>query len=468
MRIVVCIRQGRNGEAGPFDACAYEAALRVEGAEVILLSMGVPAAEGYLSSLTRLGAAKAVLLTDRVFAGADTLATAYALSLAIKKLSPDMVFCGRQTMEGDTAQVGPMLSECAGFSLITNVTGILRIGNGSVLCRTRDGGEEHASFPVLLTIERINTLRLPSLRSKTAPVEVWSAADIGADPARCGLTGSPTRVLSTCEREAGKRKCRFLSPEDFFGAVEEGISRRMGGTLKEKCLDACLPSVLCVGEGAAEYGKAVCSNVTITEENTPEAILSLIDRLAPSAVLWGSDMLSKRCAAKVAARRGLGLCADCTALDTDGETLFMIRPALSGSVTAKIKSLTKPALATVRTVEADVKDVVLSAGYGAASSLEDIKRLATRLGAELGSSRKAVENGLLPYETQVGLTGRSVAPPVYIAIGVSGAVHHIVGMCRAGTVIAVNPDPEARIFEYADYGIRLTAEEFFRAIGPCI
>ena len=79
-----------------------------------------------------------------------------------------------------------------------------------------------------------------------------------------------------------------------------------------------------------------------------------------------------------------------------------------------------------------------------------------------------MENGLLPYETQVGLTGRSVAPPVYIAIGVSGAVHHIVGMCRAGTVIAVNPDPEARIFEYADFGIRLTAEEFFRAIGPCI
>ena len=64
-----------------------------------------------------------------------------------------------------------------------------------------------------------------------------------------------------------------------------------------------------------------------------------------------------------------------------------------------------------------------------------------------------VDNGVLPYAMQVGLTGKTVSPPVYIAVGVSGAVHHIAGMERSGTVIAINPDKNAPIFQYADYGI---------------
>ena len=90
MHIVVCVRQDLDGALSPFDACAYEAALRVDGAAVTLLSMGPPKTADLLTSLTRLGAARAELLTDRAFSGADTLATAYTLSLAIKKLSPDL------------------------------------------------------------------------------------------------------------------------------------------------------------------------------------------------------------------------------------------------------------------------------------------------------------------------------------------------------------------------------------------
>ena len=69
------------------------------------------------------------------------------------------------------------------------------------------------------------------------------------------------------------------------------------------------------------------------------------------------------------------------------------------------------------------------------------------------TTRKMVDNDFLPYTMQVGLTGKTVSPPVYIALGVSGAVHHIAGMQKAGTVIAVNTDKDAPIFEYADYGI---------------
>ena len=75
------------------------------------------------------------------------------------------------------------------------------------------------------------------------------------------------------------------------------------------------------------------------------------------------------------------------------------------------------------------------------------------MNGEIAATRKAVDNDCLPYELQVGLTGKTIAPDVYVAIGISGAVHHIVGMKQSGTVIAINPDKNAPIFDYADYGI---------------
>ena len=127
MRILVCIRQGLDGEINPFDACAYEEALRVKDAEVVIISMGPLSVKDFLLRLTRLGAKRAILLSDRAFSGADTLATAYTLSLAVKRLAPDYVFCGRQTLVGDTAQTGAMLSVYAEMGLVTNVMSVCSI-----------------------------------------------------------------------------------------------------------------------------------------------------------------------------------------------------------------------------------------------------------------------------------------------------------------------------------------------------
>ena len=80
---------------------------------------------------------------------------------------------------------------------------------------------------------------------------------------------------------------------------------------------------------------------------------------------------------------------------------------------------------------------------------------------ETAASRGAVDLDMLPYAKQVGLTGKRVSPAVYVAIGISGAVHHIAGMQQSGTVIAINPDKNAPIFDYADFGIIATAEEIF-------
>ena len=197
MKIAVCIRQGLDGEINPFDASAYEEALRIPNAEVTLVSMGAMSAKEFLHGLTRLGATRAILLSDRAFTGADTLATAYTLSLALRKLSPDLVFCGRQTLVGDTAQTGPMLSVLAEYSLITNVMKIENISGGEVVCQTREEGECRAKLPALLTLERISSLRLPRLRSRLGEIEVWDGEYLGADTSKTGLAGSPTRVIKT-------------------------------------------------------------------------------------------------------------------------------------------------------------------------------------------------------------------------------------------------------------------------------
>ena len=229
---------------------------------------------------------------------------------------------------------------------------------------------------------------------------------------------------------------------------EWGVSEK-----KEKLQKLCI-----VGEAPRTMAESVSEDITelaLTDEDT---LLKQIQDIAPNAVLWGSDPRSKALAGRISARLGLGLCADCTSLEADGDNLVMYRPALSGSVLAKIVSLTKPAMATVRTAQKG-EAIVVTAGWGAKDSLDALRRFAEKLDAQLGASRKMVDTGLMPYETQVGLTGRKVCPKVYVAVGVSGAVHHIAGMEQSGTVIAINPDKNAPIFDYADYGVLAKAEE---------
>lgn len=451
MKILVCIRQGLDGEINPFDACAYEEALRVKNAEVTIVSMGPLTAKDFLLRLTRLGAKKAILLSDKAFAGADTLATAYTLSLAVKKIKPDLIFCGRQTLVGDTAQTGPMLSVYAKTSLITNVMSIDAVGE-CITCTTRDLGAQTVNLPALLTIERINNLRLPSIMSKLGEVEIWGAEDIGADLEKCGLKGSPTRVVKTFENESAKRKCKFITADELQDAIKHGIKKGREIIPDSTMSDKRLSGVCIVGNAPRPFAETVSDDITVLPLTDAEDLAKKIIQLKPNAVLWGSDSRSKKLSAQVSAMLGLGLCADCTLLETDGKDLFMYRPALSGSVIAKIVSLTKPAMATVRTTQ-NASDIVVSAGFGAKESLGVVKAFADKIGADMATTRKAVDNDILPYNMQVGLTGKTVSPLVYIAVGVSGAVHHIAGMQKSGTVIAINSDRNAPIFDYADYGI---------------
>ena len=452
MKILVCVKIIK-GEINPFDACALEAALQI-GGEVTVLSMCPPSAKDALAALTRLGA-KVIMLCDNAFAGSDTLATSYILSTAAKRLEYDLIICGRQTVDGDTAQVGPCLSRMLGLSLVTNVLEI-NVGDG-VECKTRLG-DERVSLPALVTVERINKLRFPSIFSRLGEVEFWDNSVLGCDTERIGLKGSPTQVLKVFESERGKRKCKFIDKDKLLPLIEK-LSKE--SSEKEKIQDSehKMSKIVAVGDEVLEAANALGERVVRLDKTDVETIVAHIREEAADAVLWNADLWGRRNAPVAAAMLGTGLCADCINLETDGESLYMYRPASGGNIIAKIKCKTRPQMATVRTVQGG-GDIIVGIGKG----VEDVGSacsFAQKLGAELCGSRLAVDANMLPYEKQIGLTGRIVCPKIYIAVGISGAVQHTCGIESAGTVIAINPDKDARIFEFADYGIVDKAENVF-------
>ncbi len=452
MKIIVCVKIFQ-GELNPFDACALECALSTPDADITVLTMGPESALDEMKRLSRLDVTRLVLLCDSKFAGADTLATSYALSCFIKKENPDLVLCGRQSIDGDTAQVGPGLSEMLGYGLITNVTEY-----GTDKCKTRFG-EENVTLPCVMTIERINTLRFPSIRSKAKDVEILTSDDIGADAERCGLKGSPTRVMKTFESQRGMRKCKFIENSELDLIIKKSLAEAKKNEEKQVLKsDILLPDVWAIGETVAKRATEIAEKVTVITSTSPLEIAELAKKEKPNVILWNADLWGRKNAPITAAILETGLCADCTHLETDGENLFMYRPARGGNITAKIKCLTKPQMATVRCEEKS-EDILFGIGKGAKGSIGKIEDMARKYGGETGASRTMVDSGSMPYEKQIGLTGKTVSPSVYVAIGISGAVQHTCAIENAKTVIAVNPDKDARIFDFADYGIVSTVEE---------
>lgn len=450
MKILVCLKVIK-GEINPFDEAALECALRLSD-DVTVLSMCPESAESVLLPLTRIGA-KVILISDSVFAGSDTLATSYILGTAAKKAGYDLILCGRQTIDGDTAQVGPMLSVNLNTSLITNAMEVEISGN-EVVCKTRLG-EEKAVLPAVVTLERSYVLRFPSLFSKLGEVTKWTNADLGCDTNKCGLSGSPTKVLKVFENERGKRHCKFIKREELLPLIEELRKKEEISEEKTECKTK-FKSIWAVGDEVLEKAYEISEEVIKIEKQAPEKIAELAKDKKPEVILFNADLWGRRNAPVAAALLNTGLCADCIRLDADGEKLFMYRPAQGGNITAKIECRTSPQMATVRTKQ-ESSDILVSGGKGVIDSLDRVEDFAEKIGAELGASRGLVDSGKAPYERQIGLTGKIVSPKIYIAIGISGAAHHTCGFEGAGTVIAINPDKDAKIFDFADYGI---LEEF--------
>ncbi|MCK9604419.1 MAG: FAD-binding protein [Candidatus Omnitrophica bacterium] len=236
------------------------------------------------------------------------------------------------------------------------------------------------------------------------------------------------------------------------------------------------------------------------DEPYTNILVELIKKHKPEIVLCGATSIGRSLISRVAVNIKAGLTADCTGLDIDPDKkiLLQTRPAFGGNIMATIISPNyRPQMATVRhkvmqpmapdkhrkgkiikesfdaslyfsrtklldiieEIESLVNlaeaDIIVSGGRGMgnAENFKILEELAHVLGAAVGSSRAAVDAGWMPYSHQVGQTGRTVSPKIYIACGISGQIQHLVGMQSSKIIVAINKDPEAPIFKVATYGI---------------
>ena len=230
------------------------------------------------------------------------------------------------------------------------------------------------------------------------------------------------------------------------------------------------------------------------------ALCTLVEKYGPTSMLIGATNNGRDLGPRVSCRLHTGLTADCTALDIDEETgnVAWTRPAFGGNLMATIICPNhRPQIGTVRpgvfkkgeagaasaeivkedlhvpadqirtqvielikemggeNVDLEGAEIIVSGGRGVGGpeGFDTIKALADTLGATVGASRAAVDAGWIAHAHQVGQTGKTVGPKLYIACGISGAIQHLAGMSGSDVIVAINKDPDAPIFDVADYGV---------------
>lgn len=244
------IRQGVPSIVNFYDMHGLEEALRIKdelGARVTVVTMGPPPAEKGLKECISLGADEAVLVTDRGFAGADTLATSYVVAKTIRKIeetwgSADIVFCGKQTLDGDTGQVGPGVACRLDLEQLTYVGQVVDVNQTertvTVNRNLEDGVETvRTRMPVLITaLKELNKVRRASLpgmirAARYKPV-VWTTADFpDLDKTKIGLKGSPTIVSKTWVPEVKAVRTTMVE-----GDGEANMAEQLANLLWEKAL----------------------------------------------------------------------------------------------------------------------------------------------------------------------------------------------------------------------------------------
>lgn len=230
------------------------------------------------------------------------------------------------------------------------------------------------------------------------------------------------------------------------------------------------------------------------------ALAQLAEKYGPTSILVGASNNGRDLGPRVACRLNTGLTADCTSIDIDEETgnVAWTRPAMGGNLMATIQCPdSRPQMGTIRPgvfkkieavegraeiineeihvekekirtqileilkdesgeiVDLEGAEIIVSGGRGVGSpeGFACLKELAAELGATVGASRATVDAGWIPHCHQVGQTGKTVGPKIYIACGISGAIQHLAGMSSSDTIIAINKDPDAPIFDVCDYGV---------------
>ena len=241
MKVVVCVKQVPDTKGGvkfkpdgtldraamlaimnPDDKAGLEAALRLKdeyGAEVTVVTMGLPKAEAVLREAYAMGADKGILVTDRVLGGADTWATSSTIAGALRNLDYDLVITGRQAIDGDTAQVGPQISEHLGIPVISYAED-LKIEGDSVIVKRQFEDRYHivkAKMPCLVTaLSELNEPRYMTpggiFDAFAKEITVWGRDKLDVDDSNIGLKGSPTKIAKASDKVA-KGKGTVVTPD---------------------------------------------------------------------------------------------------------------------------------------------------------------------------------------------------------------------------------------------------------------
>jgi electron transfer flavoprotein alpha subunit len=520
------------------------------GGSCTVFTLGPPSADDVLREAIAWGADRGVHLCDPAFAGSDTLATARTLALALQReVAFDLILVGRNSLDGDTGQVGPEIAQLIGLPFATGVRHMGLDGENLSLTLEHDDGSDdvEVSLPVMLSVaERLcEPCKIPSASRADVPAElihVVTAHELGVGP--WGQQGSPTRVGRTrpmLHDRAGK----VLSGTADEQAAEAVALLTQRGALAMATPDVGPGSV--VGQpagGASPHQGAVIAALIEPDRATVGAeLLGMASRLAASAggrvhalafegadpvalgasgadsvtlfegvlnaedvaaaigewsmlrPVWAmvgpSTAFGREVLGRLAAALSAGLVGDAIGLEIVDHALVAAKPAFSGALVADITCTSDVSLVSVRpgvlplpTSRAHTPDVtswtmtprsrvrlvatrrdddveVLARadaviGVGAAvhpDEYGDLSPLAVLLGAELAATRKVTDKGWAPRARQVGLTGRSIAPRLYVAVGLSGKFNHMVGVRAAGTIVAINEDPAAPVFSNCDIGM---------------
>jgi electron transfer flavoprotein alpha subunit len=522
---------------------------RESGGSCTVFTLGPPPAEDVLREAIAWGADRGVHLCDPAFGGSDTLATARALAAALQQEGPfDLVLVGRNSLDGDTGQVGPEIAQLTGLPYATGVRVMGIVGEDLTLTLEHDDGtdEVEVSLPALLSVaERLcEPCKVPPSKRAEVPsdrIKVTTAAALGEGP--WGQEGSPTtvgrtrvmhhdrtpKVLSGTAAEQAAEAVALLaergaltaSADPTFGsqpgetvvrppagsgrviavltepdrarvgaellAAAANLSESIGGQVHALAFEGADIGAL----GAAGADAVTTLNGAPNAEDVAAAVVAWSAQHPLWALLGPSTAFGREVLGRAAAALGAGLVGDAVGIEIVDDELVAAKPAFSGALLADIVCTSDVRLVSVRpgvlplpsgrectpTVSSwpmtpssrlrrvsqlhddDIEvlaraDVVI--GVGAAvqpHEYEELSPLAALLGAELAVTRKVTDKGWAPRARQVGITGRSIAPRLYFAVGLSGKFNHMVGVRAAGTIVAINDDPGAMVFSQCDIGI---------------